>query len=250
MSCIGLIFTLASILNTFFHYVSKAEAQHAKNSVTLDSSLERIQNNINLLAELGNKAREIHDKMKAVYGDESPSYDMAVRWKRNFQSGHMSLTDEPRAGRPSIKDYLTMVKKVEAVILDDRRSTMERVMAETGLSYGTTWRIIHEELHMNEVFARWKAKVQKSAGKVMLFAFWDSCGIILTDYLLKGEALNSNYYCNLLEKLHDALKQKWHGMISKGSRLLANNAPVHMAQAPVVTTHRLGYELLQHLILR
>ena len=67
----------------------------------------------------------------------------------------MSLTDEPQAGRPSINDNLAMVKKVEAVILDDRRSTMERVMAETGLSYGSAWRIIHEELHMNKVSARW-----------------------------------------------------------------------------------------------
>ena len=103
----------------------------------------------------GNNARQIHDEMKAVYEDESPSYGTVVRWKRNFQSGHMSLTDEPRAGRPSIKDDLAMVKKVEAVILDDRRSTMERVMAETGLSYGSAWRIIHEELHMNKVSARW-----------------------------------------------------------------------------------------------
>ncbi|KAJ7316098.1 hypothetical protein JRQ81_002260 [Phrynocephalus forsythii] len=98
----------------------------------------------------GNNARQIHDEMKAVYGDESLSYDTVVKWKRNFQNGHMSLTDEPRAGRPSIKDDLAMVKKVEAVILDDRRLTMERVMAETGLSYGTAWRIIHEELHMNK----------------------------------------------------------------------------------------------------
>ncbi|KAJ7344987.1 hypothetical protein JRQ81_000937 [Phrynocephalus forsythii] len=157
----------------------------------------------------------------------------------------MSLTDEPRAGRPSIKDDLAMVKKVEAVILDDRRSTMERVMPETGLSYGTAWRIIHEELHMNKVSARWKAKVQKSARKVMLSVFWDSRGVLLTD-LQKGETLNSNYYCNLLEKLRDALKQKQHGMISKGVCLLADNAPVHTAQASVVTAHRLGYELLQH----
>ncbi|KAJ7316422.1 hypothetical protein JRQ81_002584 [Phrynocephalus forsythii] len=51
-----------------------------------------------------------------------------------------------------------------------------------------------------------KAKVQKSAGKVMLSVFWDSRGVILTNYLLKGETLNSDYYCNLLEKLRDALK--------------------------------------------
>ncbi|KAJ7317457.1 hypothetical protein JRQ81_003619 [Phrynocephalus forsythii] len=160
-----------------------------------------------------------HDEMKAVYGDESPSYDVVVRWKRNFQSGHMSLTDKLRVGRPSIKDDLAMVKKVEAVILDNRRSTMERVMAETGLSYGTAW-IVHEKLHMIRV--------------------------ILTDYLPKGETLNSNYYCNLLEKLCDALKQKHCGMISKGVRLLDYNVPVYMAQASIVTTHCLGYELLQH----
>ncbi|KAJ7342063.1 hypothetical protein JRQ81_008563 [Phrynocephalus forsythii] len=159
----------------------------------------------------GNNACQIHDEMKAGYGDESPSYDMVVRWKRNFQSGHMSLTDEPQVGRPSIKDDLAIVKKVEAIILDNRRSTMERLMAETGLSYGIGWRIIHEELHMN-----------------------------------KGTTLNSDYYCNLLEKLCDGLKQKCCCMISKGVRLLADNAPVHMNPAFVVTAHRLGYELLQH----
>ncbi|KAJ7335739.1 hypothetical protein JRQ81_013680 [Phrynocephalus forsythii] len=69
----------------------------------------------------GNNAHQIHDKMKAVYGNESPSYDMVMRWKRNIQSSHMSLTDEPRVGRPSIKDDLAMVKKMEAVILNDIR---------------------------------------------------------------------------------------------------------------------------------
>ncbi|KAJ7345602.1 hypothetical protein JRQ81_001552 [Phrynocephalus forsythii] len=50
----------------------------------------------------GNKARQIHYEMKAVYGDERPSYDTVVRWKRNFQNGHMSLTGKPRAGRSSV----------------------------------------------------------------------------------------------------------------------------------------------------
>ncbi|KAJ7345700.1 hypothetical protein JRQ81_001650 [Phrynocephalus forsythii] len=80
----------------------------------------------------------------------------------------------------------------------------------------------------------------------MLSIFWDSHGVILTDYLPKGETLNSDYYCNLLGKLCDALKQKCCGMISKGVHLLADNASVHMALASVVTTHRLGYEVLQH----
>ncbi|KAJ7332515.1 hypothetical protein JRQ81_014695 [Phrynocephalus forsythii] len=195
---------------------------------------------------------------------------MVVRWKRNFQSGHMSLTDEPRAGRSSIKDDLVMVKKVEAVILDGRRPTVERVMAETGLSYGTAWRIIQEELHMNKVSARWVPRLLTPLQKqtrhdfsqhnmtlleqnednffLLILSLWMSAGrgVILTDYLQKGKTLNSDYYCNLLDKLRDALKQKRHGMISKGVRFLADNAPVHTDQASVATTHCLGYELLQH----
>lgn len=48
-----------------------------------------------------------------------------------------------------------MVKKVEAVIFDDRRSTMERVMVEIGLSPGTACMNIHEKLHVNVVSASW-----------------------------------------------------------------------------------------------
>ncbi|KAJ7304231.1 hypothetical protein JRQ81_011768 [Phrynocephalus forsythii] len=180
--------------------------------------------------------------MKAVYEDEGPSYDTVVRWKRNFQSGHMSLTDESWAGRPSIKDDLAMVKKVEAVILDDRRSAMERVMAEIG---------IRDQRNQQGVETSILSPSQEGEGPEICqegdaVCFWDSRGVILTDYLQKGETLNSEYYCNLLEKLCDALKQKYHGTISKGIRLLEDNAPVHTAQASIVTAHRLGYELLQH----
>ena len=186
--------------------------------------------------------------MKSVYGEECPSYATVVRWKRNFQTGHMSLTDEPRSGRPSVTDEVATVKKVEDLILADRRVTIQTIIQETGLSSGSVRKIIHEELHMSKVSARWvprlltplqremrrdlsrqnltlleqdednffgrlvtmdecwvylydpetkemskewkhskspppkKAKVQKSAGKVMLSVFWDCRGVILTEY--------------------------------------------------------------------
>ena len=70
----------------------------------------------------GYSARQIHDEMKAVYGGDCPSYDTVVRWKRNFQTGHMSLTDEPRTGRPSLTDTsAATVKTVEDLLLEDRR---------------------------------------------------------------------------------------------------------------------------------
>ena len=48
----------------------------------------------------------------------------------------------------------------------------------------------------------------KSAGKVLASIFWDQDGILLIDYLLKGQTINAEYYSSLLVQLKDILKEK------------------------------------------
>ena len=48
-----------------------------------------------------------------------------------------------------------------------------------------------------------KAKTVKSAGKVMATVFWDTRGIIYTDYLEKGLTITGAYYAFLLYRI-------WH----------------------------------------
>jgi len=43
-----------------------------------------------------------------------------------------------------------------------------------------------------------KFRVQKSAEKVLAFIFWDQDGILLIDYLPKGQIINAEYYSSLL----------------------------------------------------
>jgi len=43
-----------------------------------------------------------------------------------------------------------------------------------------------------------KFRVQKSAGKVLALIFWDQEGILLNDYLPKGQTINAEYYSSLL----------------------------------------------------
>jgi len=38
-----------------------------------------------------------------------------------------------------------------------------------------------------------KIRVQKSAGKVLASIFWDQDGILLMDYLPKGQTINAEY---------------------------------------------------------
>ena len=57
-------------------------------------------------------------------------------------------------------------------------------------------------------FASKKAKTVPSAGKIMATVFWDSRGIIFTDYLEKGRIITGQYYADLLDRFDAELKKK------------------------------------------
>lgn len=74
-----------------------------------------------------------------------------------------------------------------------------------------------------------KFKQQASAGKVMLTAFWDSTGIIYTEYLPHGSTINSGSYFDTLIRLKMAIKSKRPGLLSRKVVLLHDNARPHSA---------------------
>jgi len=53
-----------------------------------------------------------------------------------------------------------------------------------------------------------KFRVQKSAGKILASIFLNQDGILLIDYLPKGQTINAEYYSSLLVQLKDILKEK------------------------------------------
>jgi len=53
-----------------------------------------------------------------------------------------------------------------------------------------------------------KFHVQKSPGKVLVSIFWDQDGILLINYLPKGQNINAEYYSSLLVQLKDIFKEK------------------------------------------
>jgi len=72
--------------------------------------------------------------------------------------------------------------------------------------------------------------VQKSAGKVLASIFWDQDGILLIDYLPKGQTTNA-YYSSLLLQLKNILKENHRGKVTKVILFLHDNAPAHRALA-------------------
>jgi len=76
-----------------------------------------------------------------------------------------------------------------------------------------------------------KFRVENPARKFLALISWDQDGIILIDYLTKGQTINAEYYSYLLVQLKDVLKEKRHGKITKAALFLHYNAPAHRALA-------------------
>ena len=91
-----------------------------------------------------------------------------------------------------------------------------------------------------------KFRVQKSIGKFLASIFWDQDGILLIDYLPKGQTINAEYYPCLLVQLKDILKENSRGNVTKGVLFLHDNAPAHRAFATQKKLAYLGFQFLDH----
>jgi len=78
--------------------------------------------------------------------------------------------------------------------------------------------------------------------------FWDQDGILLIDYLPKGQTINAQYYSSLLVQLKDILKAKRprRRKVSKGVLFLHDNAPAHRTLATQKKLAYLGFQCLDH----
>ena len=76
-----------------------------------------------------------------------------------------------------------------------------------------------------------KTKIQADFGlsgrKVMCTVFWDRRGILLVDFLTRGKAINSEQYCQTLQKLRWSIHKTRRGMLSADDVLLHDNACPH-----------------------
>ncbi|UYV62570.1 hypothetical protein LAZ67_2001123 [Cordylochernes scorpioides] len=91
-----------------------------------------------------------------------------------------------------------------------------------------------------------KAKTVPSAGKVMVSVIWDSEGVLLLDFLNKGQTITGNYYANLVKQLREAIKEKRRGMLSRKIVYHQDNAPSLRSLQAMAAIYDSGFELLPH----
>jgi len=89
-----------------------------------------------------------------------------------------------------------------------------------------------------------RAKIRWKSSRLEFF--WDKDGILLIDYLPKGQIINAEYCSSLLVQLKAILKEKRHGKVTKGALFLHDNAPAHGALETQKKLTYLGFQCLDH----
>ena len=91
-----------------------------------------------------------------------------------------------------------------------------------------------------------KCKTVFSACKVLATVFWDHKGILLIDFLEKGQTVNAAYYCEVLDRLRAAIKSKRPGVLTKGVFLIHDNARPHSARITQEQLKKFEWTVFEH----
>jgi len=101
--------------------------------------------------------KEIHAIMKETLGEHAPSYATVKNWVVQFKRGDFSTCNAPRSGRP--KTVTTPeIDQFQELILEDRRISAKSIAEQLGISSERVGSIIHEDLDMRKLSAKWVPK--------------------------------------------------------------------------------------------
>ncbi|GBP82554.1 Putative uncharacterized protein FLJ37770 [Eumeta japonica] len=125
------------------------------------SNLSNIEHRavIKYFVKKGKTPKEIFEDMVSVLQESVLSYTMVKKWARLFQQGQESCEDDPRPGRPVTVVTEENVRKIEKLVLADRRIKLWQIAEELQISKERVGEIIHEHMNMRKISARWVPKM-------------------------------------------------------------------------------------------
>ena len=91
-----------------------------------------------------------------------------------------------------------------------------------------------------------KFKAQKSAGEIMATVFWDAQGLILVDFMRRGETINSEAYIETLQKLKARIRRVRPNLEMNKILLQHDNARPHASIRTREAITSFGWTTLPH----
>ena len=114
--------------------------------------------------------------------EHAPSYATVKNWVAKFKRGDFSTCDVPRPGRPKTVNTPEIIGQIHELILEDRRISTKSIAKQLGISRERVGPIIHEDLDMRKLSAKWVPKCPNEDkyvnGASRLSNFWNFFGAI------------------------------------------------------------------------
>ena len=86
-----------------------------------------------------------------------------------FKRGDFSTCDAPRPGRPKTVTIPDITEQIHELILDDRRISAKSISEQLNISREQVGSIIHEDLDMRKLSAKWVPKCLNAAQKLQSY---------------------------------------------------------------------------------
>jgi len=106
----------------------------------------------------GTAPKEIHAILTETLGEHAPSYATFKNWVAQSKRGDFSTCDAPRPGRPKTVTTPEIADQIHEIILEDRRISAKSIAEQLGISRERVGSIIHEDLDMRKLSAKWVPK--------------------------------------------------------------------------------------------
>lgn len=105
------------------------------------------------------KCNKVCEMLQKAYGHSAMKKTSVYEWYKRFQDGREDVEDDERSGRPNTSIIDENVKKVEKMVMNDRRITIREVADEVGISIGSCHNIFSNVLGMKRVAAKFIPKL-------------------------------------------------------------------------------------------
>ena len=93
--------------------------------------------------------------MLGVYISDALPYSTIVDWARRFREGRESIEDGAKIGRSVSAASDKLILEVSSIVEEDPYITLAELDDAVGISTGTYYAIVHDNMQCRKVFARW-----------------------------------------------------------------------------------------------
>ena len=106
----------------------------------------------------GKAPKEIHAILTETLGEHAPSHATIKNWEAQFKRGDFSICDVPRPGRTKTVTTPETIDQIQELILEDRWISAKSIAEQPGISRDRVGSIIHEDLDIRKLSAKWAPK--------------------------------------------------------------------------------------------